>query len=180
MQKDLLEIIPILEGNLNTCREEIHKQIIYTALNSFDKQKIEIREVSSRIKELFGVNYPEEKVAHQLEELDLCEIKFENNIVTLTGNIPQDNNINGVIDPLFNEFIRRYKKHYDIYLDNYLKNTFIKCFEQIVGFIIKSQEINELNLDTIDLKSNDEIIKEILVDFKVSNPDKFRSKLYEF
>lgn len=181
MEKGLLEVIPILEGNLNACREEIHKQIIYTALNSLDKQKIKIQEISSRIKDLFGINYPEEMIAHQLKKSGLYEIKLENNIVTLTDKIPtQDNNINSVIDNLFNEFIGNYTKEYDIYLNKNLKDAFIKCFEQIVGFIIKSQEINEINLDTIDLKSNEEILKKILIEFKVTKPDKFRSKLYDF
>ena len=182
-EKDLIEIIPVLEGDLNACREEIHKQIIVTALHRLDKQKVEIREISSKIREIFGIIYPEEKIIHHLKELALKEIRFENNNLILNGAIPalnEDNRMNNIIDQCFSEFIGTYTKEYDVYLNINLKKAFRECFEQVAGFIIKSQEINELNFDIIDLKSNEEILKKILINNKVIKSEKYLSKMYDF
>lgn len=178
---DLIEVVPILGSDINKYREEIHDRIILNAIQSLKINTFTVDELNDKINYIFGIRYPRERLVHNLEILFKDVIDYSEGRIQINGVIPPvPNEINDLIEMCFKEFANSIMKEYDpLYIQRY-RDAFHELIYETMKNILNSVNIIELDMDTIDFRSNSERMNEIITHHNIRNPQRFLDIFYNY
>lgn len=178
---DLMEIIPILGSDLTRYRDEVHDRMILNAIHLLKSNDFKIEDLNRKINEIFEIDYPKERLIHHLENLFGEDLEYQGGKIRIKASVPPvQNEINDLIEACFKEFIESMKNDYNPVFHQRFRDAFYDLIRETYKIILESKNIIKLNLDTVDFKSNIELMKEIILYHNITNVSKFLDQYYNY
>lgn len=184
--KNLIEIFPLVRGDLIDHRYELHELIVKKILFKKEKyNRISLENLKREIIEDFKFEeFPDELLVKILEDLTKGEFLKR----TAQGEYellkkPEQESISPLLDNCYRKFAEVLKtevKDFDLYLNKNFKDAFIKCMWQIVHIFSEQQEVNEIQIDVLNQDETKAHFEQIVKSEGIDSPQKFLSPFFKY
>jgi hypothetical protein len=184
--EDLIEIFPLVRGDLIDHRYELHELIVKKILFKKEKyDRISLENLKREIIEDFNFeDFPDELLVKILEDLTKGEFLKR----TAQGEYellkkPGQESISPLLDNCYRKFAEVLKtevKDFDLYLNKNFKDAFIKCMWQIVHIFSEQQEVNEIQIDVLNQDETKAHFEQIVKSEGIEPQQKFLSPFFKY
>jgi hypothetical protein len=184
--ENLIEIFPLVRGDLIDHRYELHELIVKKILFKKEKyNRISLENLKREIIEDFNFEeFPDELLVKILEDLTKGEFLKR----TAQGEYellkkPEQESISPLLDNCYRKFVEVLKtevKDFDLYLNKNFKDAFIKCMWQIVHVFSEQQEVNEIQIDVLNQDETKAHFEQIVKSEGIDPQQKFLSPFFKY
>ena len=184
--KELIEVFPLVRGDLIDDRYELHELMVKKILfKKENNDRISLENLKREIIEDFKFEeFPDELLVKILEDL----IKGEFLKRTTQGEYellkkPEQESISSLLDSCYRKFVEVLKvevKEFDPYLNRNFKDAFIECMWQIVHVFSEQQEVNELQIDVLNQDETKAHFEQIVKSEGIDPQQKFLSPFFKY
>ena len=182
---DVIDLIPLIQGELSDSRYEIHETIVKRVLSKQEKNNIiNIDELKRQIVDNFNISdFPDELLSDILENLVKANyLRFNNNNYELIEKI-ECKNIDLKINECYKEFVVFLKEKdtdFDPFIHKNFKYTFQECLYGIVGVFSDQEDFYKNQIETLNQNLIESDFIKIAEDNGINSPKKFVSLFFEY
>ena len=183
--KNVISLIPLIQGELTGSRHEIHEIIVKRVLSKKKKNDIiSTNELKEEILKNFNFeNFPDELLHQILENLVKANyLKFNKNNYELINKI-DSKNIDSIINECYNDFISFIKvkiKDFDPFIHKNIKLAFKDCLYEIVRVFSEQDDFYQTQIETLNQNLVEDNLKKIAENNDLISPNNFVSIFFDY
>lgn len=183
--KNVVSLIPLIQGELTGSRHEIHEIIVKRVLSKKKKNDIiSANELKEEILKNFNFeNFPEELLHQILDNLVKANyLRFNNNNYELINEI-DSKNIDSIINECYNEFIVFIKvkiKDFDPFIHKNIKFAFKDCLYEIVRVFSEQDDFYLTQIETLNQSLIEDNLKKIAENNGLNSPKRFVAIFFNY
>ena len=183
--KNIVSLIPLIQGELSGSRYEIHEIIVKRILSKKKKNDIiSVDELKKEILTNFNFeNFPDELLDQILDNLVKANyLRFNNNNYELINKI-NSKNIDSIINECYNEFISFIKvkiKDFDPFINKNIKFAFKDSLHEIVRVFSEQDDFYQTQIETLNQNLIEDNLKKIADNNGLDSPKQFVSLFFNY
>lgn len=183
--KNVIDLIPLIQGELVDSRYEIHEIIVKRVLSKKQKNDIiNIDELKEEILDEFNFgDFPDELLYKILDNLVSVDyLRFHNNDYELI-NIVEYKNIDFVINECYKEFVDFFKaeyKNFDPFIHKNFKVSFEECLYVIVGVFSEQEDFYNNQIEALNQNLIENDLIKIANNNGINSPKQFVSVFFNY
>ena len=183
--KNVIDLIPLIQGELVDSRYEIHEIIVKRVLSKKQKNDIiNIDELNKEILDEFNFrDFPNELLSKILESLvNTNYLRFTNNNYELINKV-EYKNIDLIINECYMDFIKFVKvkyKNFDSFIHKNFKSSFEECLYEIVDVFSEQEDFYNNQIETLNQNLIEDDLIKIANNNGINSPKQFVSVFFNY